>query len=142
MNAGMASIMPSAHKLGVKVVEAGRGFAAASVPLEGNANHFGVVYAGAQFTAAEILGGLIAVATFDAAKYFPLVKQVDIEFVGLATTDLRAHAAIDDDTIARVEAEVVANGKADYTVEAVVSDADGQVVATTRGLYQLRSHRV
>jgi hypothetical protein len=81
------------------------------------------------------------VASFDAAKYFPLVKNVDIAFVGLATTDLRAEATLDDDSIARVEAEVAANGKADYELEAVVTDANGQVVATTRGLYQLRAHR-
>jgi acyl-coenzyme A thioesterase PaaI-like protein len=141
MNAGMPSAIPAAHKLGVKVVEARRGFAAATVPVAGNGNHFGVVYAGVEFIVAEILGGIVAVASFDAAKYFPLVRNLDIAFVGMATTDLRAEATLDDDSIARVEAEVAANGKADYELEAVVTDANGQVVATTRGLYQLRAHR-
>ena len=52
------------------MVEARRGHAVASVPLEGNGNHFGVIYAGVQFTVAEMLGGVIALATFDAAKYY------------------------------------------------------------------------
>lgn len=141
MNAGMESTIPIAARMGVRVLEARRGFAAAAVPAEGNGNHFGVVYAGVQFTVAEILGGIIALATFDAGRFYPLVKNVDIAFVGRATSELRAEATMDDETIARVEAEAAAQGKADYTLEAVVTDAAGTVVATTRGLYQLRAHR-
>jgi acyl-coenzyme A thioesterase PaaI-like protein len=141
MNAGMATTIPIAHEMGVQVLEARRGFASAGVPAEGNGNHFGVIYAGVQFTVAEILGGIIALSSFDASKYFPLVKNVDIAFVAMATTALRAEATIDDETIARVEAEAAAQGKSDYTLEAVVTDAAGTVVATTRGLYQLRAHR-
>ena len=60
MNGAMEFTIPPAHKMGIKAVEARRGYAAASVPLEGNGNHFGVMYAGVQFTVAEILGGIIA----------------------------------------------------------------------------------
>ncbi len=142
MNAAMASTIPTAHQMGVKVVEARRGFAAATVPVEGNGNHFGVIYAGVQFTVAEILGGIIAVASFDSARYFPLVKGVDIKFVGMATTPLRAEASLCADTLARIETEAAAKGKADYRLDAVVTDATGQVVATTHGLYQLRAQRI
>lgn len=141
MNANMASTVPIAAKMGLTVVEARRGFAAATVPAEGNGNHFGVVYAGVQFTVAEVLGGIIALSTFDTSKYFPLVKKVDITFVSMATSPLRAEAAMDDETIARIEAEAAERGKADYTLEAVVTDAAGTVVSTTHGLYQLRAQR-
>ncbi|MCV7108293.1 YiiD C-terminal domain-containing protein [Mycolicibacterium chitae] len=140
MNQRMAETIPAAHRMGVKIVEARRGFAATSVPLEGNGNHFGVIYAGVQFTVAEILGGVIALTSFDAGKYFPLVKNVDIKFVGMATSDLRAEATMAEEAIARVAAEAESRGKADYTLDAVVTDANGQVVATTHGLYQLRAH--
>ncbi|OBJ50903.1 thioesterase [Mycobacterium sp. 1423905.2] len=141
MNAGMATTIPTADKMGVRVLEAHRGFAAASVPAEGNGNHFGVIYAGVQFTVAEMLGGIIALATFDSSKYFPLVKNLEIAFLGMATTALRAEASMDDETIARVEAEAADKGKADYLLDAVVTDTAGIVVATTHGLYQLRAHR-
>jgi hypothetical protein len=88
---------------------------------------------------AEILGGIIALSTFDSSKYFPLVKNVDIAFVGMARSELRAQASLDDETIARIEAEAAERGKSDFTLEAVVTDADGKTVATTRGLYQLRA---
>jgi acyl-coenzyme A thioesterase PaaI-like protein len=132
MNDALGSTIPTAQQMGVRVVDARRGYAAATVPLEGNGNHFGVIYAGVQFTVAEILGGIIALSTFDSAKYFPLVKNVDIKFVGMARSELRAQASLDDETIARVEAEAAERGKADFTLDAVVTDADGQTVATTR----------
>jgi acyl-coenzyme A thioesterase PaaI-like protein len=140
MNAAMPSTIPTAHQMGVRVVEARRGYAAATVPAEGNGNHFGVIYAGVQFTVAEMLGGVIALSTFDNTKYFPLVKNVDIKFVGMARSRLRAEASLDETTIARIEAEAARRGKADFTLEAVVTDADGQTVAITRGVYQLRAH--
>jgi acyl-coenzyme A thioesterase PaaI-like protein len=140
MNGAMEATVPPVHRMGVTVVEAGRGHAVASVPLEGNGNHFGVVYAGVQFTVAEMLGGVIALATFDAAKYYPLVKGVDITFSGMARSDLRAETSLSEDEIARIEAEVAEKGKADFTLDAVVKDEAGQTVSVTRGLYQLRAH--
>ncbi len=142
MNGAMEATIPPVHKMGVRVLEARRGYAAASVPLEGNGNHFGVVYAGVQFTVAEMLGGVIALATFDSAKYYPLVKNVDIKFTGMARTDLRAETSLDEDEIGRVEAEATEKGKADFTLDAVVKDEAGQTVSVTRGLYQLRAHGV
>ncbi len=139
MNAALGSTIPTAQQMGVRVMEARRGFAAATVPVDGNGNHFGVIYAGVQFTVAEILGGIISLSTFDSAKYFPLVKNLDISFVGMARSQLRAEASLDDDTIARIEAEAAERGKSDFTLEATVTDADGKTVATTRGLYQLRA---
>jgi thioesterase domain-containing protein len=139
MNAALESTIPIAGQMGVRVVEVRRGFAATTVPVEGNGNHFGVIYAGVQFTVAEVLGGIIALSTFDTTKYFPLVKNVDIKFVSMARSELRAEAALDDETIARIEAEAAERGKADFTMEAVVTDTDGKTVATTRGLYQLRA---
>jgi acyl-coenzyme A thioesterase PaaI-like protein len=140
INDAMPKAIPLAHKIGLRVVEAGRGHAAVTVPAEGNGNHFGVVYAGAQFTAAEILGGIIGLTTFDREKYFPLVKNIDIRFVGMAKSELRAAASLDEATIARIGAEAAEKGKADFDLEAVVTDAEGQTVATSHGLYQLRAY--
>lgn len=140
MNAAIEFTIPAAHGMGVKVADARRGFAAATVPLEGNGNHFGVMYAGVIFTVAEIIGGIIALASFDAATFYPLVKKVDIEFTAGACTDLRAEAGLDEAELTRIEAQAAETGKADFTLDAVVRDEAGQTVALTRGLYQLRAH--
>ncbi len=65
---------------------------------------------------------------------------VDIKFTGLVRTDLRAETRLDEDEIARIEAEAAEQGKADFILDAVVKDEAGQTVSVTHGLYQLRAH--
>ena len=140
VNASIEHALPIAQKMGVKAIDVRRGFAATEVPVEGNGNHFGVMYAGVLFTVAEILGGAIAVASFDTAKFFPLVKDIQIKFRRPAATAVRAEATLDEATIGQVAADAEANGKADFELDAEVTDENGVVVATTHGIYQLRAH--
>ena len=140
VNDTIQAAIPSAHRMGVRTLEVRPGFAAAHVPLAGNGNHFGAMYAGALFTVGEILGGAIGVATFDATAFYPLAKDVQITFLKPARTDVRAEAALAEEDIARIGAEAAAHGKADFVLEAELTDADGIVVARLRGHYQLRAH--
>lgn len=140
VNSALEHTIPVAHRMGVHAEEIRAGYAAATVPAEGNGNHFGVMYAGVLFTVGEILGGAIAVASFDTAKFYPLVKDLRIAFRRPATTAVRAEATLADTEIERVSTEAAANGKADFTLRAVLTDIDGVVVAETEGLYQLRAH--
>ncbi|MBL1078227.1 YiiD C-terminal domain-containing protein [Nocardia sp. 2] len=140
VNGALEHTIPIAHKMGVEAVEVRRGFASAKVPAEGNGNHFGVIYAGVLFTVAEILGGAIAIASFDTAKYYPLVKDLHIFFRKPGKTDVVAEAELSEDEIARIAEEADLKGKSDFTLKAVVKDANGVVVAETEGLYQLRAH--
>lgn len=140
VNGALEFTIPAAHRMGVQALEVRPGFAATMVPAEGNGNHFGVIYAGVLFTVAEILGGAIAIASFDNSAYYPLVKDLRISFRKPAKTDVRAEASLSEDEIARIAAEAAANGKSDFVLKAVVTDTNGVVVAETEGLYQLRAH--
>jgi thioesterase domain-containing protein len=139
INTTMEFAIPVAHNMGVRVVEASPGHAVATMPFEGNGNHFGVMYAGVLFTVAEVLGGVISIASFDNSTYYPLVKDLRITFLRPAKSSVRATATLDEETLGRIEAEAAAKGKADFVLDAVVTDDGGQVVATTQGLYQLRA---
>ena len=141
INAAIESAIPVLHGMGVRAVDAEPGSAATTVPIEGNGNHFGAMYAGVLFSVAEVLGGVLAASTFDPSKYYPLVKDVQIAFRRPATTDVRAEARLDDEIVRRATADAEANGKAEFVLEAVVTDAHGVTVATTRGVYQLRALR-
>ena len=116
------------------------GFAAPTVPVEGNGNHFGVIYAGVLFTVAEILGGIIPLEHF---RHLPSTFRWSKTSTSLLSAwpgpNCGREASLDDEAIARIEAEAAERGKSDFTLEAVVTDADGKTVATTRGLYQLRA---
>lgn len=109
-----------------------------SVPLEGNGNHIGTMYAGALFTLAEIPGGALFLTTFDVNRFYPIVKEMTIQFRRLAATDAFIEMHMSEAEVRRIEKEAAANGKSDYILEGEVKDANGQVVATSHGIYQLR----
>ncbi|RZS43496.1 acyl-coenzyme A thioesterase PaaI-like protein [Herbihabitans rhizosphaerae] len=139
-NLGIQHAIPVVHRMGVRFVEVRPGFAAAEVPFEDNGNHFGVMYAGVLFTVAEVLGGAIGITTFDSAKYFPLVKDLRINFRRPARSTVRASTSLAPEAVSAITAAADAHGKADFTLVAEIVDAEGTVVATTEGLYQLRTH--
>ncbi|WP_336087393.1 YiiD C-terminal domain-containing protein [Nocardia sp. SSK8] len=140
INGALEFTIPAAHKLGITAVEVRPGFAVTAAPIHGNSNHFGVMYAGVLFTVAEMLGGAIAIASFDNSLYYPLVKKLEIDFRKPADSDVRAEASLDDAEIARISATADTHGKCDFTLAATVTAADGTVVAVTTGSYQLRAH--
>jgi acyl-coenzyme A thioesterase PaaI-like protein len=140
MNAGLEVLIPVAHKMGVRFTDLRPGFAQTTVPFEGNGNHFGVIYAGVIFTVAEVLGGGLHFATFDVSTHYPLVKSVTIDFLLPGKTALTARASISTAEIVRLTEESAGGRKANFELVAEVLGADGEVVARTRGDYQLRPY--
>lgn len=138
LTAHVRTMIPIFDAMQVEVVEAGRNTVAARLPSGPNGNHFGTTYAGSLFSVAEVLGGLYASTSLALEGAVPLVKQVTIDFLRPATTDVVARSTLTDETIARVLAETEAHGKSDFVLETEVSDEQGTVVARTRGIYQLR----
>jgi thioesterase domain-containing protein len=134
--------VPILEAMGIRVVEVRPGFAAAELPPEPNVNHFGVTYAGSLFSVAEMLGGILSLATFDfdgeLAGCVPLVKESTIRFRRPALGVVRAEAALPAPEVQRVRAEALATGKGEFLLEATLTDAGGEVVASTVGTYQVR----
>ena len=116
------------------------GFVRLRVPLAGNENHIGTMYAGALFTLAEIPGGAVFITSFDATKFYPIIKEMNLRFRRPATGDIVVEARISDAEIERLQTEALTHGKADYTLELQLLDSHGEVVALSRGVYQLRKH--
>lgn len=130
--------IPILGAMGLEVIEAAHGRAAARIPVDPNKNHFGVIYAGSLFTVAEMLGGVIGFTSLSMDGFVPLVKGLDIRFLRPATTTVTASTSLSDDEIARVRSEAEANGKADFELVCEIVDENGVVVASTRGDYQIR----
>ena len=116
------------------------GFVRLRVPLAGNENHIGSMYAGALFTLAEIPGGALFLTSFDASKFYPIVKEMNLRFRRPATGDIVVEARMSAEEIERLQGEAQANGKAEYVLELQLTDGSGEVVALSRGIYQLRKH--
>jgi len=110
-----------------------------TAPLKGNENHIGTMYAGALFTVAEVPVGALYLTTFDPAKYYPIVKEMTIQFLRLAKTDVTIELTMSQEEVDRVQAEVDEKGKSDFFLEGEVKDESGEVVAKSRAVYQLRA---
>ena len=78
-------------------------------------------------------------STFDVSRYYPIVKEMTIQFVRPATTDATIEMVISEEDVQRIQAEAEANGKAEFVLEGEVKDTAGKVVVTSKGTYQLRA---
>ena len=108
------------------------------MPLQGNQNHIGSMYAGALFTLAEIPGGALFMTSFDAQRYYPIIKEMNLRFRRPASADIFVEARLSNEQIAEISAQADSAGKADYRLDLELKDASGEVVAISQGLYQLR----
>jgi len=140
MNAVIEHGVAPMYSLGIRVVDLRPGHVIGAAPLAGNVNHLGTMYAGTLFGLAEMLGGALFVASFDVERFYPTVKDVQIRYRRPATTDVRAEASLDADTIARLRREAEHHGKAEFVLDATITDGAGEVVASTRGTYQVRAN--
>lgn len=125
---------------GLKAEQLEPGFVRLRMPLAGNQNHIGTLYAGALFTLAEIPGGALFLTSFDVQRFYPLIKEMNLRFRRPATSDIHVEARLDAAEIERIQAEAERAGKAEYRLDLQLIDTDGQVVAETSALYQLRKH--
>jgi thioesterase domain-containing protein len=138
LTAGVHALIPIIGAMELKVVDARRGHAAAEIPAGPNVNHFGVMYAGSLFTAGEMLGGVLGMNSFDLEGFVPIVKSLEIRFLKPATGTIRAATSLSEDEIARIESVARETGKAEFVLEAELTDEAGVVVAATQGVYQVR----
>jgi thioesterase domain-containing protein len=109
------------------------------MPLARNQNHIGSMYAGALFTLAEIPGGALFLTSFDAQRFYPIVKEMNLRFRRPATGDIRVEARLADEEIQRLQTQATEQGKAEFVLQLQLTDDSGEVVAESRGVYQLRT---
>ncbi len=125
-------------RTGIRVVALRDRYAKMLMPLEGNVNHVGMMYAGSLFTLGEIAGGAIHMVSFDVTRLFPIVKEVKIRFRRPAMTDVTMEVKLSAEEAARIEAEALEKGKADYELNLELEDANGEVVSIVGGTWQVR----
>ncbi len=123
--------------LKAEVLEAGH--VRLRMPLAGNQNHIGSMYAGALFTLAEIPGGALFLTSFDATRFYPIIKEMNLRFRRPATGDICVEARLADEQIQHLQKQATEAGKAEYVLELQLTDDSGEVVAQSRGVYQLRA---
>lgn len=131
--------IPFARRTEIEVLAMETGYVKLMMPLAPNVNHVGTMYAGALFTLAELPGGAMFLTTFDASRFYPIIKGMDIKFVRPATTDISVEVRLDPSAASEIQKKANEAGKADYEWDCELKDANGQVVCVSSNRYQLRS---
>lgn len=134
-------VIPFIRRTGVRVTELERGRVIACMPLKGNVNHIGTMYAGALFTLAEFPGGPLMLATYGMTRFIPIVTDLRMEFLKVAKGPVTIELRMEPDEIERVEAETLATGKAEFTLHGELKNTEGDVIARSTALYQMRPRR-
>ena len=105
--------IPFATRNGFKVIDFRPGYVKAFIPLKMNSNHFNAMYAGALFTVAELPGGIISVFSFD-ERFFPILKDLKMDFIKMAKTDVTVEFEISESELKHLENEASVHGKCDF----------------------------
>ncbi|MBN2283878.1 MAG: YiiD C-terminal domain-containing protein [Deltaproteobacteria bacterium] len=125
-------------RTGIRVTDMQEGYAKMLMPLEGNINHVGMMYAGTLFTLGEFCGGIIYGAAFDVNKYYPIVKEVTIRFRRPVLTDATIEVSLNREEAERIQKVCDEQGKSDFVLNLEIKDAGGTVVALVDGTWQIR----
>lgn len=130
--------VPAIKRTGVKIIGLRDRYCKLLMPLEGNVNHVGMMYAGSLFTLGEMPGGIIIAASYELGKFIPIVKEVAIHFVKPALTDVTLELGWSKEYAASLGKEALEKGKANFPLNMEIKDTGGQVVSLVTGIWQIR----
>ncbi|WP_435416948.1 DUF4442 domain-containing protein [Parerythrobacter aurantius] len=120
------------ERTGMRRLEERRGFARLLMPLAGNENHVDVMYLGAYTVLAEAVAAVPGISILDTSRYFPIIKDIYVDFHRSAASDVTAEYGLTDQEIEGLLADLDRKGSAGYRAEFPMHDADGTHVATGR----------
>lgn len=132
------SLVEAIKRTGLSIVSLKDRYAKFKMPLEGNINHVGAMYAGSLFTLGEFTGGILPAVAFDITRFYPIVKEITIKYVALAKTDVTIEAEMSREEVDTIQAEAEENGKADFMLALELKDEKDEVVALVNGTWQIR----
>ncbi len=133
--------VPAIGRLGVVVDAISPGSVELRVPIDGNRNHMGTMYAGALFAVAELPGGLIPLSALEPGRYVPIVTDMRVRFLAAARTDVRLTARIEPDDLRDLAERADADGQAEFVLALSAQDAHGRTVLASEATYVLRRAR-
>ncbi len=137
MNRLIGLSIPFVRRNDFKLIELRKGYLKASIPIKGNKNHIGTMYAGAEFLLTEVPGGVISIFEFG-LRYFPILKEVTIRYLLPATSDLTIEVFMTQTELDEIQKKADEHGKCDFTLNLDLKDVTGAVVAQSVAVYQLR----
>lgn len=132
--------VPFVDRTGMRRIEERRGYSKLLMPLEPNANHVDVMYLGAFCVLAEAVAAGPGISVLDTSLYFPIIKDIAVDFHRMAASDVTAEFGLSEPEIEGLLADLERKGSATYFAEVPMHDADGTLAATGKVTVKLLSH--
>jgi acyl-coenzyme A thioesterase PaaI-like protein len=133
--------MPYNALIGLRIVEMDGGRARGSLASRPEVgNHVGTMHAGAQFSLIEaVSGAAVSSAFLDLlGRATPLAQGAELTYRRPARGDVVAEAVMTPGDIARVRAELEAQGRARFDVAVAVTDAQGTLATEATMRWYIR----
>lgn len=141
----LQSAFPLYQHIGLVVESASDGVYRCRVPLAAqNVNHLNTVHAALQWAVAEVLGGIVVIATFGPEQLpyiFGAVRSANIEFLRPARTDVVAETTLSVAESDRLRASIAAGESADFELHSHIRSTSGETVATMHATFVVRPQR-
>ncbi len=134
----MINLVEGIKRTGVRILELKDRKAKLLMPLKGNINHVGIMYAGSLFALGEFTGGVVPAVSFDMNQFFPIVKEITIKYLKPAKTDVTIEAELSEAHVKKILQEAEKNGKADIVFNLELKDFHEEVVSVMSGIWQIR----
>lgn len=123
------------YRSGVQIVEETPNLLRARMPLAGNANHFGAMYAGSIFTLAEFPFGALFMQSIPQTELVPVIGELTIRYLAPVLSDLYVTVEINDEELERIRTDASASGKAKLIRSLELKDESGNVKAVASATY-------
>jgi acyl-coenzyme A thioesterase PaaI-like protein len=133
--------VPAIGRLGVVVDAIGPGEVTLRVPIEGNTNHLGTMYAGAMFALAELPGGLLPLLVLGPGGFVPILVEMSVRYTAAARSDVTLTAVLPPAEVRALAAQAQATGQSEFRLELRGEDATGRTVIHSEAHYVLRPAR-
>jgi len=121
--------------MGIRILEQSPNILKVELPLEGNRNHLGGIYAGAIFSLAEFPFGMMCVLKFGMQNLVPVVGEVTIRYLAPARENLIVELKVSDQEWEEMERETSTHGKFKIAREIEVRDVSGRAIAIVKATY-------
>lgn len=126
------------EKMGIRIIDFRTRYVKVLLPLKPNVNHIGTMYAGSLFSLADFAGGVLFFASFDHARYLPLVKEVTIRYSRPATSSVTVELELTPEQAGRMLKAAEEGGKAEWTMDMELKDEAGEICCLVQGVFQMR----
>ncbi|MBN2569308.1 MAG: YiiD C-terminal domain-containing protein [Deltaproteobacteria bacterium] len=139
IEAWLKSNLPVYDFMDFTIISASNGLYKCLVPLNKNTgNHINTVHAAFQWASAEMLGGIAVLATRSSKKYVPVVRNMYIEFIAPASTDICSEALFSNQDAEKMNLHMKNSGHYDFELSSNIKNTDGKVVAKAKSTYAVK----